>query len=551
MEFSESNFSQKVLTGIETAGFSDCTPVQERVFETALRDKRDVMVQSQTGSGKTAAFLLTIFELFEREKDIPHKALIIAPTRELAVQIEQEAELLGTHLENRIACLYGGAGYKQQESKLADDPNIIIGTPGRLLDFANSGKVRLGDVDMLIIDEADRMFDMGFLPDLKKILRKTSKSKRRQTMLFTATLSTRVTRLAWEFMNEAEEIVINPDDLTVQEINQVLYHVPSEEKMQLLLGILRREKPRSVLIFTNTKDMAVKVSARLAANGFQAEYIMGDLPQRKRLKIIQNIKAGRLDILVATDVAARGLHIDDLEMVINYDIPEDPENYVHRIGRTARAGKSGKAVTLACERYIYGLEPIEDLIEMKIPFEHPDEELLDQEDKSAHMKHLSLRRSRDADRGNSARRRPGSPRRSSTGPKRSHQAPERAPRTESPHGQDDRRDRPVSRQDDRSDRPDRRDDRSRSAGSRSDRRDRPGSRPANKRPAQKPGTKASKKPAAKQANKPVNEPARRPDNQPDKKPAGNPETKPGRDTNLDSRLEYYRRKYGEDFKLKD
>jgi ATP-dependent RNA helicase RhlB len=529
MKFSESNFSQKVLSGIEEAGFSDCTPVQERVFETALQEKRDVMVQSQTGSGKTAAFLLTIFELFEREKDIHHKALIIAPTRELAVQIEQEAELLGAHMDSRIACLYGGAGYNQQERKLADDPNIIIGTPGRLLDFANSGKVSLGDVDMLVIDEADRMFDMGFLPDLKKILRKTSKIRTRQTMLFTATLSTRVTRLAWEFMHEAEEIVINPDDLTVQEINQVLYHVPSEEKMSLLLGILRREKPRSVLIFTNTKDMAVRVSARLGANGFQAEYIMGDLPQRKRLKIIQNIKAGRLDILVATDVAARGLHINDLEMVINYDIPEDPENYVHRIGRTARAGKSGKAITLACEKFVYGLEPIEDLIEMKIPFEHPDEELLNQEDKSAHMKHLSLRRSRDADRGKSGRSRLGSQRRSSTGLKRSQQAPGRAPRS-------DRSDGPGSHQDDRRARRD-------NTGVRDTREDRAGSRPAKKKPSQK------------QANKSAKKPAQRRDTNPDKKPAGKPETKPrekpGRDTNLDSRLEYYRRKYGEDFKIKE
>lgn len=547
MKFSESNFSQKVLSGIEEAGFSDCTPVQERVFETALQEKRDVMVQSQTGSGKTAAFLLTIFELFDREKDIHHKALIIAPTRELAVQIEQEAELLGAHMDSRIACLYGGAGYNQQEQKLADDPNIIIGTPGRLLDFANSGKVSLGDVDMLVIDEADRMFDMGFLPDLKKILRKTSKSRSRQTMLFTATLSTRVTRLAWEFMHEAEEIVINPDDLTVQEINQVLYHVPSEEKMALLLGILRREQPRSVLIFTNTKDMAVKVSARLGANGFQAEYIMGDLPQRKRLKIIQQIKAGRLDILVATDVAARGLHIDDLEMVINYDIPEDPENYVHRIGRTARAGKSGKAITLACEKFVYGLEPIEELIEMKIPFEHPDEELLNQEDKSAHMKHPSLRRSRDADRGKSGRSRPGSQRRSVGGQRKSRQTSGRGDRIA-------RREEPGPRQDsrdDRSERPERPahrpEEKSAIPGSnrdgRSDRQDRRGSRPAKKKPSQKPGPKAARKPANK------------PEQQSDRRPAGNPETKPddkpGRDTTLDARLDYYRRKYGEDFKIKE
>jgi len=515
MKFTECDFSQKVLSGIEKAGFTECTPVQERVFDTAISRKRDVMVQSQTGSGKTAAFLLSIFELFEREPEKRHKALIIAPTRELAVQIEQEAELLGASMDNRTACLFGGAGYKQQEQKLANNPNIIIGTPGRLLDFANSGKVSLGDVDMLIIDEADRMFDMGFLPDLKKILRKTSRSRDRQTMLYSATLSSRVTRLAWEFMNQAEEIVINPEGLTVKEINQVLYHVTNDEKMTLLLGILRKEEPRSVLIFTNTKHMAVKVSKRLGANGFQAEYIMGDLPQKKRLKIIQNIKAGQLHILVATDVAARGLHIDDLEMVINYDIPEDPENYVHRIGRTARAGKSGKAITLACERFIYGLEPIEQLIDMKIPFEHPDEELLDQEDKSAHMKHISTGRSQDPRRSKSDRRRPGGRKPSVTGPKRSS----------------------------RSARPGISEPKTGAAGSgfegkipRSENRD----------------AKSDKGDSRSETIKPqseVNNPGRAGKSRQPTAPKSPP--KPGRDTSIDSRLEYYRQKYGEDFKVKE
>jgi len=490
MKFTECSFSQKVLSGIEEAGFTECTPVQERVFDTAIRQKQDVMVQSETGSGKTAAFLLTIIELFEREKESRHKALILAPTRELAVQIEQEAILLGSHINNRVVCLFGGTGYKEQEKKLAEDPNIIIGTPGRLLDFASSGKVTLKDVDLLVIDEADRMFDMGFLPDLKKILRKTSTSTERQTMLFSATLTTRVTQLAWEFMNEAEEIVINSDSLTVKEINQVLYHVPSEDKIKLLLGILRRETPRSVLIFTNTKDMAVRVATRLSANDFHAEYIMGDLPQRKRLQLIQKIKAGRIDILVATDVAARGLHIDDLEMVINYDIPEDPENYVHRIGRTARAGKSGKAVTLACERFVYGLEPIEELLEIKIPFVHPDEELLAQEDKSAHMKYTPSRRT--PKNALSGRRGPNTRRKADTAPKRS--AKPRRPAAKS------------SQLDMNTSGP-----------------DRIKSRPALKGP--KPGK--------------INSPSAK----------AKPAQRPTRETNIESRLEYYRQKYGEDFKI--
>lgn len=523
MKFKEFNFSQKVLDGIKKAGFMECMTVQEKVFDLALVEKRDVMVQSQTGSGKTAAFLLTIFELFQREKEKNHKALIIAPTRELAVQIEQESRLFGSALDYKIGCFYGGAGYGQQEKMLAEGPDIIIGTPGRLLDFASKGTLALKDVDMLIIDEADRMFDMGFLPDLKKILRKTSKRENRQTMLFSATLSTRVSRLAWEYMNNAEEIVINPENLTVQEINQVIYHVTSNEKMALLLGILRREKPGSALIFTNTKNMAVTVTERLSANGFQAEYIMGDLPQKKRLRTIDKIKEGRLDILVATDVAARGLHIDDLEMVINYDVPEDPENYVHRIGRTARAGKSGKAVTLACERFVYGLEPIEELIEMKIPVERPGNELFDQEDKSSHMRFGPSRN----DRSRNDRSRPGRSSRS-----------DRSNRSSRPDRSS------------RSDRSSQSDRQGRSRGGKEQQSQTPRENTSPKDTSRKETPRAeTAKDAATKAKAPrelhkgeKNSPA----------PVSVPDTKkPGREADLKDRLAYYREKYGEDFQLTD
>src|SRR6056297_626698 len=376
MKFTEFNFSDKVLEGIQKAGFTECMPVQAEVFQHGLNAKQDVTVQSRTGTGITAAFLLTIFELFTRHPEKEHKALIIAPTRELAVQIEQEAKLLGKDLPYKIGSFYGGVGYKDQDRMLKEGVDIIIGTPGRLLDYAQSKKLPLHAVDILVIDEADRLFDMGFLPDLKKMMRQLVKPEQRQTMLFSATLGNRLAQLAWEYMNKAQEIVIDNDRVTVDEITQELYHTSNHEKMQLLLGLLKREEPDNALIFSNTKDMAVKLAKRLTMNGYQAEYIMGDLPQNKRQAIINRIKEGNLEILVATDVAARGLHINDLDLVINYDIPEDPENYVHRIGRTARAGRSGKAVSLACEKYVYGLEAIEKYIGMKIPVVWPEEELL-------------------------------------------------------------------------------------------------------------------------------------------------------------------------------
>ncbi len=365
MNFNELNLSEKVMKGIEDAGFVECTPVQEKTYEHSLKG-RDVCVQSQTGTGKTAAFLISIFENLQSEVR-SGMSMIIVPTRELAVQIEDEARLLGGNLDLKIVSVYGGVGYKGQEEVLRQNPDIIIGTPGRLIDFGKSGKIKFEKVSTLVIDEADRLFDMGFLPDLKIMLKRMPGVKERMTMLFSATLSTKVRHLAWEYMNEPGEVEISPEKITVEAIAQELYHVAKEEKLKLLLGLLKRDNPENALVFCNTKHMAVELAWRLSENGYKCQYLMGDLPQKKRLQVLNRVKAGELQFLVATDVAARGLHINDLSMVVNYDIPEDYENYVHRIGRTARAGKTGKAVTLACEKYVYGLEPIEKYINMKIP----------------------------------------------------------------------------------------------------------------------------------------------------------------------------------------
>lgn len=376
MKFSELDLHPAVMRGIEDAGFIECTPVQEATLRHTLAGG-DVCVQSQTGTGKTAAFLITIFHHFcSATRFTRRKALILTPTRELAVQIQDDAQKLGKYCGLGIGCFYGGVGYAEQDRLLKNDLNLYIGTPGRIIDFQKSGKINLHAFDFLVIDEADRMFDMGFIPDIRYMVKRMVPPQQRMTMLLSATLSDRVKYLAWEYMNEPVEIEINPEKVTVDLIDQRIYHIGKEDKFGLLLGILRREQPKSALIFTNMKVTAERISRRLAANGIPNDYLSGDLPQSKRLQIIDSIKSGKTEILVATDVAARGLHIEELDMVINYDLPEESQNYVHRIGRTARAGKSGKAVSLACEDDVFYLAPIERLIGMRIPVEWPDDDLI-------------------------------------------------------------------------------------------------------------------------------------------------------------------------------
>ena len=382
MQFSELQLDEGVALGIRDAGFTECTPVQEATFRHSLSGK-DVCAQSQTGTGKTAAYLITIFQNLKKHDG--KKAMIIVPTRELAVQVETEAGLLGAHLDFTVACIYGGVGYHLQEQQLRQGANIIVGTPGRMLDLYQSKKLGFKDVGILVIDEADRLFDMGFIADLRRMFRGMPPVNKRQTMLFSATLSFLVKELAWQYMNNPVEIEIASEHLTVDTVTQELYHVGNEEKMRLLLGILAKEKPRNCLIFTNMKHTAEDLSRRLNLNGLKCEFITGDLPQKQRLRVIDDIKSGKIPLLVATNVAARGLHVEDLDVVINYDLPEDCEDYVHRIGRTARVGRDGKAISLACEDYIYALDPIEKYLGMKIPVVWPEESLF-VDDKSTRAK---------------------------------------------------------------------------------------------------------------------------------------------------------------------
>lgn len=369
MRFNELNLHPDLLRGIEERGYTELTPVQEQTLLQTLRGT-DVAVQSQTGTGKTAAFLITIFEsLLQGDSPRRKKALIIVPTRELAVQIEGEARLLGRRLKFTVSSIFGGVGYAGQLNALKRGADIIIGTPGRLIDLSEKGHLRLKDIGLLVIDEADRLFDMGFLPDIKRLLRELVPRTSRQSMLFSATLNRISRRLAVEHLQDPAFIELTPEQLTVDTITQKLYRVKSHIKPNLLLGILQQQKPRNALIFTNMRYSAARLAKKLELNGFRCRHLSGDLPQSQRLRIIDDFMAGKFSYLVATDVAARGLHIDDLEMVINYDLPQDIENYVHRVGRTARAGNSGQAVSFACEKFGKHLEAIESFIGMAIPVE--------------------------------------------------------------------------------------------------------------------------------------------------------------------------------------
>lgn len=371
MDFKEFGLDERLMKGIDAAGYVSCTPVQEKVINASKIDGEskgsDLYVQSQTGTGKTAAYLIAVISQMLKDENKGKKCLILAPTRELAVQIEEEAKVLVGTSGLKAFSVYGGVGYEKQISKLKKGVDIIIGTPGRIIDLEEGGNLVLSDAKFCVIDEADRMFDMGFYPDLRKILKCLPDAQERQTMLFSATLNSYVKNLAWEYTRNPIEITIEAENITVTEIDQELLHVSSDEKMKLLLGILKHETPESVIIFCNTKRSCEVVSKRLCLNDLKSDFLIGDLPQSRRSQILKAFKSSELKILVATDVAARGIDVDNLSMVINYDLPVEAENYVHRIGRTARAGKSGKAYTFCSEQDVYNLPAIERYIEMQIP----------------------------------------------------------------------------------------------------------------------------------------------------------------------------------------
>ena len=379
MRFEELHIHEKVLEGIKAAGFTKCTPVQAQTLAEALSGK-DIAAQAQTGTGKTAAFLIPVFSRMLAAPPLkrgpsPH-ALIIAPTRELVIQVAAEAKLLGGSAGFRIVPVFGGIDYLKQRKEISKGVDVLIGTPGRLIDYLKQKVYSLKKTRFLVIDEADRLFDMGFISDLRFLLRRMSPYDKRQSMLFSATLSHRVLELCYEHMNMPEKVTVTPENVTVEQIKQEIYHVGTSEKFGLLLGILRREPAGRYLIFCNTKAAASRLEILLNSNGLVTAAITGDLPQNKRMKVLSRFKDGTLPILVATAVASRGLHIDGVTHVINYDLPEDPEDYVHRIGRTARAGAGGRAISLACEKFVHSLSDIEKYIRQKIPVMPLTEEMI-------------------------------------------------------------------------------------------------------------------------------------------------------------------------------
>ena len=382
VSFSSFDLHPSLLAGLETAGFTSCTPIQALTLPIALQG-RDVAGQAQTGTGKTLAFLVAVMNrlltrpaLAERKPEDP-RALILAPTRELAIQIHKDAVKFGSDLGLKFALVYGGVDYDKQRELLQKGADVIIATPGRLIDYVKQHKVvSLHACEICVLDEADRMFDLGFIKDIRFLLRRMPIRTERQTLLFSATLSHRVLELAYEHMNEPEKVVVETEFITAAKVRQKVYFPADDEKIPLLLGLLSRSEGARTMVFVNTKAFVERVARALERGGYRVGVLSGDVPQKKRESLLNKFQKGQLEILVATDVAARGLHIDGVSHVYNYDLPFDAEDYVHRIGRTARLGAEGDAISFACERYAMSLPDIEAYIEQKLPVAAVDADLL-------------------------------------------------------------------------------------------------------------------------------------------------------------------------------
>ena len=378
--FSDLPINAKVLDALVAANFTHCTPIQALSLPPLL-EGLDIAGQAQTGTGKTIAFLVATFHYLLNRQEEPSaskgpRAIIMAPTRELAVQIYNDAKLLSEHTGLSLGLIYGGEGYQSQREVLEEGVDIIIGTTGRILDYYKQNVFSLENIQVAVLDEADRMFDLGFIKDIRFLFRRMPPAKQRLSMLFSATLSYRVQELAYEHMNNPTHVQVAPEQKTGSRIEEELFYPSDEDKMPLLLTLMEEEWPEKAVVFANTKYGCESVASWLEADGHRVGLLSGDVPQKKRLSILKDFSQDALDILVATDVAARGLHIDDVSHVFNYDLPDDAEDYVHRIGRTGRAGKSGHAISFACEKYALNLPAIEQYISHAIPVTEYDRNAL-------------------------------------------------------------------------------------------------------------------------------------------------------------------------------
>lgn len=364
-----------ILANLTDNGFIKCTPIQAQSLPVSLAG-RDLAGQAQTGTGKTVAFLLTVIQKLMHVKTKPDnpRALILTPTRELADQIYKEAVKISKDTNVTFLQVVGGIDYQKQAQAITKGVDAIVATPGRIIDYYKQNIFKSDNIEILVIDEADRLLDLGFAKDIQYLLKKLPSFENRQTLLFSATLDHSVLELTYEYMKLPEFVSITPQEIISQNIKQTLIHISLERKFRLLLGILKHEDWASVMIFANTKSGVLWLAEKLKANGYAAEALTGDLPQKQRFKLMNGFKSGEIKILVATDVASRGIHIDGVSHVINYDLPQDSENYVHRIGRTARAGRTGTSFSLACENYVYHLDPLEEMLGYKIPVEWPNDD---------------------------------------------------------------------------------------------------------------------------------------------------------------------------------
>jgi ATP-dependent RNA helicase RhlB len=380
--FKDFDLDPDLLKGIDEAGFEFCTPIQAQSIPIALSGK-DVAGEAQTGTGKTAAFMVACMNHLitkpshEHRKQTEVRAMILAPTRELAIQIHKDATVIGKYTGLKLGLAYGGTDYDKQRNILLDGVDILIGTPGRTIDFFKQKVFSLKHCEVVVLDEADRMFDLGFIDDMRYLLSRCPEPAKRLSLLFSATLSHRVGELAYVHMNDPAEIRVKAETKTADKIEQSIYYPANEEKIPLLLGLMKKLKPTRSIVFINTKRVADKVYAWLEGNGYKSALLSGDVPQKKRQTLLKKFQDGEFNTLVATDVAARGLHIPEVSHVFNFDLPQSGEDYVHRIGRTARAGASGSAISFACEDFAHYIMDIEEYIDQKIGREAVTSDLLE------------------------------------------------------------------------------------------------------------------------------------------------------------------------------
>jgi ATP-dependent RNA helicase RhlB len=380
--FHDFNLSDPLLHAISDLGFEYCTPIQAEILPSSLSGK-DASGRAQTGTGKTAAFLITVITrmlnkpIQDKRKPGTPRVLILAPTRELVLQISEEARHLSKYTDLQTISVFGGMDYEKQRKQLSSDPvDIVVATPGRLLDFQRRRDISLKKIEVLVIDEADRMLDMGFIPDVKNIIYNTPAKEKRQTLLFSATLTGEITRLATQWTHNSVTVEIEPEQIAVETVDQVVYIVTSIDKFALLFNIIHRQNLKRALIFCNRRDEVRGLAKMLTLHGINCSTLSGDIPQKKRIRRLEAFKKGNIRVLVATDVAGRGIHIEGMDHVINFMLPHDPEDYVHRIGRTGRAGAAGTSVSFADEKDAFYIPAIEAFIEQKLSCIEPKEEWL-------------------------------------------------------------------------------------------------------------------------------------------------------------------------------